>query len=370
VNPTILFVINNLDRGGYEMRLLDLVRYCRNKMDIHICVTTSHATLLPEFEKYNANILFVPVNKAYLEYGQAFKIYDYARKNNIKIVTTYDLKGLLIALFVKLLSLGKIMIVHNTVDLLHSYKFRHKILLKCLLTFVDKSLCNSASTKAVLMQGFMDENKIHVINNGVDVDNFRKNDMTKQTLRNKLAINSNDTVIGTVANFREEKNYPFLFDAFEKIVNRRQNLKLVCVGEGKLFETTKAMAREMNLDGNMIFTGYVQNVHDYMGIMDIFVLCSKKEGFPNALIQAMSMELPVVAANVGGCAEIVDTGVDGYLYESGNTDEFIEKVLKLIDGKDASVEMTSKARSKITSHYTLPVMLDNYVGFYSGLCCR
>lgn len=153
-------------------------------------------------------------------------------------------------------------------------------------------------------------------------------------------------------------------------MNRRQNLKLVCVGEGKLFETTKAMAREMNLDGNIIFTSYVQNVHDYMGIMDIFVLCSKKEGFPNALIQAMSMELPVVATNVGGCAEIVDTGVDGYLYESGNTDEFIEKVLTLIDGKDASVEMTSKARSKITSHYTLPVMLDNYVGFYSGLCCR
>lgn len=193
------------------MRLLDLVRYCRNKMNIHICVTTSHATLLPEFEKYNANILFVPVNKAYLEYGQVFNIYDYARKNNIEIVSAYELKGLIIALFVKLLSLGRIRVVHNTVDLLHSYKFHHKMLLKCLLTFVDKSLCNSASTKAVLMQGFVDENKIHVINNGVDVDNFRKNDMTKRILRNKLAINANDTVIGTVANFREKKTILFFW---------------------------------------------------------------------------------------------------------------------------------------------------------------
>ena len=78
----------------------------------------------------------------------------------------------------------------------------------------------------------------------------------------------------------------------------------------------------------------------------------------------MSMELPVVSANVGGCCEIIDHGVDGFLYEAGNVDDFVSKVVNLLDHEETGRFLADNAKRKIDERYTLVVMLKRYNDFF------
>ena len=147
--------------------------------------------------------------------------------------------------------------------------------------------------------------------------------MRKRTkLRSDLEFKEKEIILGIVANFRRQKNYPFLLRAFEILSAKHENIKLLCVGGGEYLEQTIAAASQLNLAKKIIFTGYSGRVIDYLNTMDILVLPSLWEGLPNAIIQAMSMGIPVVASNVGGCPEIINNMKNGLLFPSNNLDEF------------------------------------------------
>ena len=100
-------------------------------------------------------------------------------------------------------------------------------------------------------------------------------------------------------------------DAFEILSGKHNDLKLLCVGGGKYLESTIRIATQRKIIEKVIFTGYSDHVIDYLNAIDILVLTSSWEGFPNAILQAMSMGIPVVVSNVGGCSEIVDNMING-----------------------------------------------------------
>ena len=363
----ILFIIYDLERGGPEMRLLDFAKYLSNDLKIYICVTSENISLLKEFEKYNVDIRIVPVEKAYLQVSRIKSIYRYIRENQISVINSFDLKGLIIAVFIKLFGNRKLKVVHHTVDILHNYKIRHKAILRLLLKYADMSVCNSIHSKAVLQKRYIREEKIKVINNGIDEAHFTRVKNGDTQVKKDLGIDENAVIIGTVANFRKEKNYPFLINAFRGLLEKYSHLMLLCVGGGEYFDEIKKDVKEHGLDQKVVFTGYSENVVAYMSIMDVFVLCSLQEGFPNVLIQAMSMEIPIVSSSAGGCNEIVNNSEDGLLFEPNNTKEFISSVSRLIEDHAMAAKLARNAKRKVGEKYSLKFMIENYSKFYKKL---
>ena len=98
--------------------------------------------------------------------------------------------------------------------------------------------------------------------------------------------------------------------------------------------------------------------------MDIFVLCSTREGFPNVLLQAMSMKLPVVSADVGGCSEIIDHRSNGILYPSNDLDKFIESVEMLTEDGSFASRLGINARRTVVQNFSLDRMIKDYSEFY------
>ena len=94
----------------------------------------------------------------------------------------------------------------------------------------------------------------------------------------------------------------------------------------------------------MIFTGYSKDVAEYLSLMNIFVLCSLQEGLPNVLLQAMSMEIPVISSDVGGCPEIIDNMANGILYPSNHLEKFIEAVEMLIEDRNFASTTCSQCK--------------------------
>lgn len=366
----VLFIIYDLERGGPEMRLLDFVRYFPQDIRVHICVTSEKLSLLKEFQKYSSRIKVVPIKKSYLEQARIREIRDYIKANRIKIINTFDLKGLVIALFLKRVYGSRVEAVHHTVDLLHTYRLKHKILLWLLLRNIDRSICNSDESRKLLAGRYIGEGKIKVIYNGVDVESFSFDAQKRSAMRKELGLGERDIVLGTVANFRKEKNYPFLFRNFGEISGRHPDLRLLCVGGGPLLEEMKEAAKGLGLSGKVIFTGYTEKVAEHIGAMDIFTLCSLSEGCPNVLIQAMSMGVPVLSTSAGGCKEIIEDSRDGLLFEPSDSAKFLEGLSTFLDNAEAARRLALEARAKVLRMFSLAAMIDNYSRFYNEIDTR
>ena len=363
----ILFLIYDLERGGPELRLLDFQKNFPANLRMYICVTSKNLSLLPEFLEADAEIHIEPVLKGYLELNKALKIYKLVMINHISIINSFDLKELLLSTAIKVMSGWKIKTVHHSVDLLHHYGTLQKAFLVILLNLTNKILCNSEKSKELIKSFFVPERKISVIKNGVDIGFLRKTISETEKFRKIHGIGKNDFVLGTIANFRKVKNYPFLISAFRILLKKNNNLKLICVGGGYYLADIKRMALEYHLEKAVVFTGYSRHVVDYLSLMDVFVLCSLKEGFPNVLLQAMGMSLPVISANVGGCPEIIDHMKNGILYPSNDLGKFIEAIETLITDTAFAGRLGSNAKKIVEERFSLERMIKEYATFYNKL---
>jgi len=349
------------------LRLLDFARHFPPDIKIHICVTSKNLSLPPKFLQCNANIQVVPVSKGYLELNKALRIYRYVKIKSISVINSFGLKELFLSVALKAFAGWKLKIVYHSVELLQHYGFLQKAFLGLLLKLANVVLFNSEQSRKIMKCFSMPEKKIAVIKNGIDTNNFRRTSYDNQDFRTKYGLGNSEIVLGTIANFRKEKNYPFLLSAFRILSQRHANLRLICVGGGYLLDEMKELSRSYGLENDVIFTGYSKDVAKYLSLMDIFVLCSLREGFPNALLQAMSMEIPVVSSNVGGCSEIIDNMTNGILYPSNTLDKFIEAVEMLLGDKNFASRLGANARRTVEEKFSLNRMIEDYFKFYREL---
>lgn len=357
----ILYIVSCLERGGLELRLLEFAKQFPGNITIHICVTSNHLDLLEKFQETNARIIVIPIKRAYLELGNIRKIIEYISRNNIRTVNTFDFKGLMIGCLLKLQTNLGLKLIHNTVDLLHSYTNRQKYILRFLFSIVDKSVCNSDQAKDVLISIGIKGSRIEVINNGVDTIKFSSDQGKRLSMRKHFGISDNEIVVGTVANFRWEKNYPFLVDGFCTLSEKYPNLKLLCVGGGVEFEQIKSLAEARGVSEKVIFTGSVENVSDYLQMMDLFVLCSIKESFPNCMIQAMSCGVPVVTSDIGACSDIIQDGINGLKFKVNDSAQFVGHIETLLSDKSLCRLIALNGCRTVTQSFSQISMIDNYV---------
>lgn len=366
----ILYIVSCLERGGLELRLLDFARLFPANFKIHICVTSNQLNLLDKFSETNAKVFVVPIKRAYVEFKNIAIISAYIREHEIGVVNTYDFKGLLVGCLLKIFARSKFSLVHNTVDLLHSYNVWHKQILKYLFTLVDRSLCNSKQAMDVLISLGIKSSLITVIFNGVDTKIFQRDQLKRNKMRADYGVGNDEKLIGTVANFRWEKNYPFLIESFASLSAKHSGVKLLCVGGGGALEEIESLAKQKGIYGKIIFTGSVDNVSDYLGMMDVFVLCSIKESFPNCLIQAMCSQLPVIASDIGACSDIVVHGHNGFTYEVNNVDEFIEKIILLLSDNKICNELAVSGANTVKERFSLNAMIESYLELYTEVFTR
>ena len=136
-----------------------------------------------------------------------------------------------------------------------------------------------------------------VIENGVDFKSFSFNANARKEIRNKLSISDNEIVIGHVGHECFEKNYPFMFESFSKLIKENNSYKLLLIGNMDKSDWIKDLIKKYRIKNNVIFTGMVNNAKDFYSAMDLFYLPSVNEGFPVVLIEAQASGLPCVVSD-------------------------------------------------------------------------
>jgi L-malate glycosyltransferase len=191
------------------------------------------------------------------------------------------------------------------------------------------------------------QKKTTVIHNGIDLDYFQPREKSKSLLK-QFNIQSDDVVFISVAGTALHKGWQFLVEAASKLDNELcQRIKIVIVGNSPTNEIVEQYINQLNMENNVIFTGFMDDVREAVSIADIgFVLSIGVETISFACREMMAMGRPVLVSDYAGLSENVDNNQDGWVVKQKSSDQiqkFLEKI-KTLDLNRYSNLANQKAR--------------------------
>jgi glycosyltransferase involved in cell wall biosynthesis/GNAT superfamily N-acetyltransferase len=176
--------------------------------------------------------------------------------------------------------------------------------------------------------------RAETLQHGIDVEETAKQSAHRDDVRAELGIAVDEVLVGTVANFRPQKDYPNLLQAARLLADRDVSVRFVAVGQGPQEAEIRKLQHQLGLDGRMILTGFRDDAVRVMAACDIFTLASKWEGLPVALMEALALGLPVVATAVGGVAEQLVDGESALLVPPGDPTALADAIGRVVSDHD------------------------------------
>ena len=232
-------------------------------------------------------------------------------------------------------------------------------------------LCNSKSLSAeALALGLAPAAKLLVLgegsSNGVDVERFSPG---PGAVRDKFAIPRDAPVVGFVGRLTRDKGLPELIEAFDRILLAEPKTHLLLVGWFDRAED--ALAAELRhrilAHPRIHCTGFVSDTAPYYRGMDVMVLPTWREGFPNAVLEAQASGIPVVTTESTGARDAVVAEVTGLLIPPGYPEAIVEAVVKLLRDPERRFYMGRAARAWVTEHYSEDRVLGLTADYYLSL---
>jgi N-acetyl-alpha-D-glucosaminyl L-malate synthase BshA len=205
-----------------------------------------------------------------------------------------------------------------------------------------------------------DFDDVEVIPNFICPCHYKR--LTDSPLRDELAPNG-EKLLTHVSNFRAVKRPADCVEIFAK-VKRRQNVRLVMVGDGPERSAVAYRAEQLGVTDDVLFVGKQGKIADYLGVADIFLLPSELESFGLAALEAQACEVPVISTRIGGIPEVVAEGETGYLSDVGDTDKMAEDTLRLIGDEELRRAFGQKGRDLAIQRYGSDKIIPQYISYY------
>lgn len=211
--------------------------------------------------------------------------------------------------------------------------------------------------EAMINNNRIDANKILSVATGIDEQRFDPTRYDKSALRQKLGFSDDDFIIGIIAVLRGFKRHDLFLQMAKRILQRYPKIKFLIAGEGPQRPKIEHLINEYQLQDSVILTGHVENVPEYLSILDIFVLSSdSNEGVPQSVMQALMMSLPVVATDVGSTRDLLNK--DNFvLIPPNNVDVMSDSVVDLIEDDLARRQYSKNARDFVVKYFGSSAMV-------------
>jgi glycosyltransferase involved in cell wall biosynthesis len=220
--------------------------------------------------------------------------------------------------------------------------------------------------KSILSYRLAPEKKITTIHNGLDRDQllfFDKNE-ARSFLKKKYDISKGKILIGTIANFYENKGLIYLLKAAKKITHKNENIVFVVIGDGgPLKKEIIKEIKKYNLEKNFLLLGSISSAFKYLKAFDILVSSSIKEGFPYFMVEALASGIPIVATRTGGIPEIIENNKNGLLIKPKKEKEIITAISKILGDKKIQKTFQENNSQKIKK-FTLKKTFEKTIKIY------
>ncbi|PKM92546.1 MAG: hypothetical protein CVU80_02790, partial [Elusimicrobia bacterium HGW-Elusimicrobia-4] len=304
----IFHLITSLNIGGTEKFLLTVLENLKDKYDFSVGYLKEKGQIADEIEK-----LGIPVIKF-----NFLSLVRYLKKNRAQIVHTHLYRANILGRIAgKIAEIPIIISSQRSID--GWKKFYHVLLDKLTSNFCDLIISNSETAKSILVKREkIPAQKITVVYNGVD-----------QHPASIIHHPSSVFTVGYIGRLHKEKGV-YLIPKITKIVcEKNGKIKFLIYGDGPEKNNLKLQITNYKLQNKVEFLGWQTNLKDIYSSIDILLLPSEEESFPQAALESMSCGIPVIASDVGGVSELVEDKKTGLLIKSKLPESFADAILSV-----------------------------------------
>ncbi|EGT3616925.1 glycosyltransferase family 4 protein [Clostridium perfringens] len=358
--------------GGVSEYLKTFFRYSdSNKYEIYLICSEDYRKDLSIFEKMLKDIKVVEMNRdinLLNDFKSYRKILKYVHEIKPDIIHAHSSKA---GVYGRIISRKlRIPVIYNAhgwafnMDVSNLKKFIYGNIEKLLSIYTEK-IINISQDEYEKATKYIDEKKMTVINNGIDIEKFKKI-FDSLSIKSKYNIPDNKFIIGMVARLTEQKD-PKLYVEIAKYIYKQygDQIYFLFVGDGELREEIESEMKKFTK--NYLITGWISNVEEIISVFDIAILTSKWEGFGLVLAEYMAAKKPIVSSNVGGIKNVVENNKTGCLIDSRNPKDFGEKIIYLMNNRKKCLELGENAFYSVNKNFNAEDMVKKHEVLYEKI---
>jgi glycosyltransferase involved in cell wall biosynthesis len=205
-----------------------------------------------------------------------------------------------------------------------------------------------------------------VVRNGFDFSQLEPAEKSQEAreFRARLGVPLEVPLVGSVLRFSEEKCPLFWIDVAARVAGRQPEVRFLMVGDGPLWEEARRRVEACGLGDRIVMPGNEKDAAIAIAAMDVFLLTSRLEGLPNALIEAQALGVPVVTTDGGGSAETLIQGTTGYAIFPHSADLLADAVLRILGNRAWRERAGQAAQRFVRERFSMSQMVDRTLDAY------
>ena len=265
----------------------------KSGMDIQVLATNNpEKSVVEKVENSGCRVVSIPYRKNNIV-KYFFALYRYILKEKIDVVHVHGSSAIMsIELVAAWLAGCKVRIAHS-----HNTTCENQKADKILRPVFNRNYTTAFACGQDAGRWMFGKRKFTIIPNGRNLKKYEYDSKKRIEYRNILGIPSDTLVIGHVGRFNRQKNHEYLVHVFGEVYKKKRNSYLVLIGTGEKVGEIKNLVKELELENNVIFTGVIENVSDYLSAFDIMLLPSLYEGLPLVVIEWQIAGLPCIVSD-------------------------------------------------------------------------
>jgi glycosyltransferase involved in cell wall biosynthesis len=296
----------------------------------------------------------------------AIELLALCRRERVKIWHAHDYKsnaiGLLLRRFwpMKLVTTVHGWINHTTKRLLYNGLDRFT------LRHYERVVCVSHDLFTTCAGMGVPKKRLILLENAIDSTEFARR-MSVSEAKGRLGIPASRLVIGAVGRLSAEKGFDMLIAAADRLRKSGLDIQVIIVGEGDEKPALQRLVAELKLESRVSLLGYRADVIELYQAMDVFALSSLREGLPNVVLEAMALEVPIVATRIAGVPRVIEEGQNGLLVNAGDVDGLTRSLGRLLEDASLRQKLGNAARKRIETQHSFAVRMQKVRAIYDSL---
>ncbi len=368
----VLHLIGGGDVGGAKIHVLSLAKELGKYINVKI-ISLRPGEFADDARKMGIDIDVVKTGNIFKDISIVLKK---IREEGYDIIHSHGAKGNMFALILKHLThLPTVTTVHSDyrLDYLFSFwkRYSYGLINTIALRFVDYYVTVSKRFKDMLIERNFNFRNIYTVYNGMDFSKYVKT-YPADEFRKKynLNINENNVIVGILARLDPVKGVSTFINAAKKVVENNPNIIFLIGGDGDERKKLERQVKRLGLEDHVFFLGWITDSYEFLSNIDINVLSSLSETFPYSILEGVRVKRATIATNVGGIPDLIENGVNGYLFNPGDADQLAEYILELAGNKEKREAMSEKLFEKASTQFSLDNMCRTQLNIYRSIAQR
>jgi len=361
---SVAFIVNSLRFGGAEKHTLQLFNgLAAQGFQTALVYLKREEHLLPEADQTSGPVWCADFGKGW-DFAGLRRLADWLTKRKPDVLVCVNTYPLFYGHLTRWLSGHRCRIV----EIFHSTELparedrQMRWIYRPFFNRCDRIVYVSTAQRTYWEARGLRKDRAVVIHNGIDTERFRDCFSTKKktTLRERFGFKPGDFVIGICAALRPEKKHEDLIEAISRLKAEGVAARCLIIGDGPRRPAIEEAIAHFGLESDVAITGFQADVRPYVAACDCMAIVSHQvETFSIAALEALSMGKPMVMSAIGGAAEQVTNGENGYLFPAGDVTALTAALRKLADPQHCT-ELGERARVTVTRAFGVDGMLARY----------